>query len=259
MRVKTAELGFRADDVRGSAAQARDLGPFRGRGVERAGLRWVSPVPAEVVISVPLEALDAALAEWRGSVRRITTDSVRGEDVTEEFVAREPHERNLLSFEESPLKLYERAESMNDTLEIEQELTEVWGQIEQVQGRICYPERRTASSDIILHLEPVATATPEPPWDPYLFAARDASLLGPQAACDHGDDLRRRLLLAARPGAFGGPRWLAVKPCTGPHRGPRLIPNIVDHRLVLGHSSVRNGPRPARFRVRVKLFRTRPG
>jgi hypothetical protein len=259
MRVKTAELGFRADDVRGSAAQARDLGPFRGRGVERAGLRWVSPVPAEVVISVPLEALDAALAEWRGSGRRITTDSVRGEDVTEEFVAREPHERNLLSVEESPLKLYERAESVNDTLEIEQELTEVWGQIEQVQGRIRYPERRTASSDIILHLEPVATATPEPPWDPYLVAARDASLLVPQAACDHGDDLRRRLLLAARPGAFGGPRWLAVKPRTGPHRGPRLIPNIVDHRLVFGHASVRNGPRPARFRVRVKLFRTRPG
>lgn len=130
-----------------------------------------SPVPADVVISVPLEALDAALAELRGSGRRITTDSVRGEDVTEEFVAREPHERNLLSVEESPLKLYERAESVNDTLEIEQELTEVWGQIEQVQGRIRYPERRTASSDIILHLEPVATATPEPPWDPYLVAA----------------------------------------------------------------------------------------
>jgi hypothetical protein len=88
---------------------------------------------------------------------------VEGQDVTEEFVDLESRERNLLAAEESLLELYDRAESVEDTLTVERELTDIRGQIEEVQGRIQYLERRTATSEIVLHLEPVATAPPERP------------------------------------------------------------------------------------------------
>ena len=98
--------------------------------------------------------------------------------MTEEFVDLESRERNLLAAEESLLELYDRAESVEDTLTVERELTDIRGQIEEVQGRIQYLERRTATSEIVLHLEPVATAPPERPWSPSSVAARawDASL-----------------------------------------------------------------------------------
>ena len=41
------------------------------------------PVSADLVLSVPSGEFEAALDELRGMGRRVTTDSVRAEDVTE--------------------------------------------------------------------------------------------------------------------------------------------------------------------------------
>ena len=173
MVVKTAELGVRGEDVRGSAEEA-------GRVAERFGGEILSsriyagsgPVTADLVLSVPSGEFEAALDELRGLGERVTTDTVEGQDVTEEFVDLESRERNLLAAEESLLALYDRAESVEDTLTVERELTDIRGQIEEVRGRIQYLERRTATSEIILHLEPVAPAPTTEPWSAASVAAR---------------------------------------------------------------------------------------
>lgn len=63
-------------------------------------------------------------------------------------------------------------------------MTDIRGEIEQVQGRIQYLEKHTASSEISLTITPTATEKPEPTWSPGLVAARawDASLLVLQTA-----------------------------------------------------------------------------
>ena len=174
MVVKTAELGVRGEDVRGSAEEA-------GRVAERFGGEVLSsriyagsgPVTADLVLSVPSGEFEAALEELRGLGERVTTDTVEGQDVTEEFVDLESRERNLLAAEESLLALYDRAESVEDTLTVERELTDIRGQIEEVQGRIQYLERRTATSEIVLHLEPVVAPAPaKEPWSASSVAAR---------------------------------------------------------------------------------------
>ncbi len=131
------------------------------------------------MITVPSDGFEGALDGLRGLGRRITTDAVKGQDVAEEFVDLESRERNLLAAEESLLGLYDRAESVDDTLDVQRELTNVRGQIEQAQGRIQYLERRTATSRISLTIEPVsAAAPPRQAWDPTITATRawDASL-----------------------------------------------------------------------------------
>lgn len=130
------------------------------------------PVTADLVLSVPSGEFEAALEELRGLGEKVTTDTVQGQDVTEEFVDLESRERNLLAAEESLLTLYDRAESVEDTLTVERELTDIRGQIEEVQGRLQYLERRTSTSEIILHLEPVGTATPGQPWSAAAVASR---------------------------------------------------------------------------------------
>ena len=172
--VKTAEIGIRAGDVRGSAEEAR-------RAAERFGGEVLSsriyvgsgPVSADLVLSVPSGEFEVALDELRGLGDRVTTDTVEGQDVTEEFVDLESRERNLLAAEESLLTLYDRAESVEDTLTVERELTDIRGQIEEVQGKIRYLERRTATSEIVLHLEPVVAPAPaKETWSAYSVAAR---------------------------------------------------------------------------------------
>ncbi len=139
MVVKTAELDVRAEDVRESAAEAREVSDRYGGEVLNSRVYAGSgPVSADLVLSVSSGEFEAALDELRGLGDRVTTDTVEGQDVTEEFADLEPRERNLLAAEESLLTLYDRVESVDDTLEVERELTELRGQVEEVQGRVQY-------------------------------------------------------------------------------------------------------------------------
>lgn len=186
MVVKTAELGVRAGDVRGSAEEARRVAErFGGEILSSRVYAGSGPVSADLVLSVPSGEFEAALDELRDLGDRVTTDTVEGQDVTEEFVDLESRERNLLAAETSLLALYDRAQSVEDTLTVERELTNIRGQIEEVQGRIQYLERRTATSEIVLHLQPIPHAPPpQKTWSPSTVAARawDASLGVLQAA-----------------------------------------------------------------------------
>jgi hypothetical protein len=182
--VKTAELGIRAEEVRDSAASAQRIVAQFGGSVLSSQVESDGSVTADLVLLVPSPEFEAALDELRGLGKKVTTDTVRGEDVTEEFVDLESHERNLLAAEQSLLELYDRAESVNAALTIERELTGIRGEIEQVQGRIQYLEDSTASSRISLNIQPVARPSPPPQaWSPARVVAQawDASLAVLQA------------------------------------------------------------------------------
>ena len=176
--VKTANLAVRSEDVRGSAAEAQQIAARYGGSILNSevtqGTGREDSVYADLVLSVPSEEFESALAELRGLGKKVTADSVAGQDVTEEFVDLESRERNLLATEESLLKLYDRANTVEDTLTIQRELTVVRGEIELVQGRIQYLEERTAFSQITLSIQPVVTpkAKPQPGWDPGAIASR---------------------------------------------------------------------------------------
>jgi Domain of unknown function (DUF4349) len=178
--VKTAELGVRAEKVRDSAARAQQIAAqFGGSALSSQIARSDDSVSADLVLVVPSPEFEKALDELRELGKEVTADTVRGEDVTEEFVDLESRERNLLAAEQSLLELYNRAQSVNDALSIERELANIRGQIEQVQGRIQYLEERTATSQISLSIQPVARAAPPPPaWNPgrVLEQAWNASL-----------------------------------------------------------------------------------
>lgn len=178
--VKTAELGIRAENVRESADDAQRIAAgFGGNVLSSRVSRGDDSLYANLTLSVPASDFEAALDELRGLGKKVTDDAVSGEDVTEEFVDLESRERNLLAAEASLLDLYDKAVSVDDTLTIQRELTNVRGEIELVQGRIEYLEQRTAFSRITLSIEPTPGPKPSPPaWNPADAAARawEASL-----------------------------------------------------------------------------------
>ena len=183
--VKTAELGVTSEDVRGEAAAAQQVATrFGGTIISSQTYRSDNSVYADLILSVPSEHFEDTLDELRGLGEEVTTDTVSGEDVTEEYVDLQSRERNLLAAEQSLLDLYDRADEVQDALSIQRELTAVRGEIEQVQGRMQYLKQSSDMAQIALNIQPV-TSPPKPPpaWDPALVVAKawNASLAVLQA------------------------------------------------------------------------------
>ena len=171
--VKTAELGMSAGDVRESASEAQGVAARFGGSVLSSRIDGEGgSVTADLVLTVPSGEFESALDDLRG-LGEVTTDTVGGEDVTEEFVDLRSRERNLLAAEESLLRLYDEAESVDDALSIERELTDLREQIEVAQGRLQYLEDRTSTSRIALTIRPVETiAGARPAWEPVRVASK---------------------------------------------------------------------------------------
>jgi hypothetical protein len=178
--VKTADLGLRSEEVRQSAARAQQVAATAGGTVLSSQVyRSDDSVTADLVLSVPSEEFERVLDELRSLGKKVTTDSISGQDVTEEYVDLKSRERNLRATEESLLRLYDRAENVEEALSIQRELTTVRGEIELVQGRIKYLDQRSAYSQITLNIQPVTSPPPpKPTWDPGEVVERawDASL-----------------------------------------------------------------------------------
>jgi len=171
--VKTANLGLRSEEVRQSAAQAHQVAAAAGGSVFSSQVyKSEDSVTAQLILSVPSEEFERVLDELRGLGEKVTTDTVSGQDVTEEYVDLESRERNLRATEESLLRLYSKAENVEEALSIQRELTNVRGEIELVQGRIKYLDQHTSYSQITLDIQPVTSPPPpKPAWDPGDIAA----------------------------------------------------------------------------------------
>ena len=172
--VKTANLGLRTKEVRQSAARAQQVAAAAGGSIVSSQVyRSDDSLTAQLVLSVPSAEFERVLDDLRSLGDKVTTDSVSGQDVTEEYVDLKSRERNLRATEESLLRLYDRAQNVEEALSIQRELTNVRGEIEMVHGRIKYLDQHTAYSQITLDIQPVTSPPPpRPAWDPGGVAAR---------------------------------------------------------------------------------------
>ena len=172
--VKTADLGLHSEEVRRSTARAQQVAATAGGTVLSSQVyRSDDSVTADLVLSVPSEEFERVLGELRSLGEKVTTDSISGQDVTEEYVDLKSRERNLKATEEGMLRLYDRAKNVEEVLSIQRELTGVREDIELVQGRIKYLDQRSTYSQITLNIQPVTSPPPpRPTWDPGDVVAR---------------------------------------------------------------------------------------
>jgi hypothetical protein len=128
-----------------------------------------------IVFRVPAAQFETALSGVEGLARKVFSRSVSGDDVTEEFVDLESRLRNLEATRDRLLDLLTRATRVEDALQVNNALTDVQGQIEQIRGRMQYLRTSAAFSTISVDLTPV----PPPPaivqedsWQPMRVARR---------------------------------------------------------------------------------------
>jgi hypothetical protein len=179
MVIRTAQLTVEVQDMESALTRARAIASQAGGYVSASNTHVEHQddqdrMVADLTLQVRSDAADSAMSDLR-ALGKVTTESSGSQDVTDEYVDLDANLRNLQASETAILKLMDKATAISDVLSLQRELTNVRGQIERIQGRKTYLERRTdmATITLSLRLPPVSSApVAGGAWDPAATALR---------------------------------------------------------------------------------------
>jgi len=154
MIVRTAQMAMVVDDVPAVLEQITGLTEDAG-GYVVSSQRWEEDeerLAGTITIRVPAGDFGNIMAALRNLAIEVTHEETSSKDVTEEYVDLSAKLKNLEASEEQLLRLMEKAEKVEDILEIQKELSKTRGEIEQAKGRMQYLERTSDTSLISIQL-----------------------------------------------------------------------------------------------------------
>ena len=117
----------------------------------------VASTVVNIVVRVPAQNFEAAIAEIRGVGGRILHEKSSGQDVTEEYIDLEARIRTKRALEAQFLEIMKQARKISDAMEVQTQLAEVRTEIERLEGRRRFLENQSALSTINITLH---TPTP---------------------------------------------------------------------------------------------------
>ena len=146
---------------------------------------------ATITLGVPVDQFEPVLRRLRGLAVKILNEQASGEDVTDQFVDLQSQLTNLEATRDRVRGFLEDARNVDEALKINQQLSQIESEIEQIKGKMNYIENRSAFSTITVSIEPrlpdiVLTPTPTPtpapvqplgPWDPARTTSRATNTL----------------------------------------------------------------------------------
>ncbi len=156
--IYTGDISLVVRDTREATDAITELAAAQGGYVAGSNIYQSDDVPrGSITIRVPAELYQDTLAKLRALAIRVDQESSNTQDVTEEFTDLQARKENLEVTEEALqelLKERQRVGSTADILEVYRELTNVRGQIEQIEGRLRYLATQSALSTITINLIP---------------------------------------------------------------------------------------------------------
>jgi hypothetical protein len=107
-----------------------------------------------ITFRVPDDKFETALTQLRDLAVRVESERTSSQDVTEEYIDLQARLVNAEATEQQYLALLDKAEEIEDILDIYDYLSRIRSEIEQLKGRIQYLEQTTSTSLIEVSLEP---------------------------------------------------------------------------------------------------------
>ncbi|MBI4671386.1 MAG: DUF4349 domain-containing protein [Chloroflexi bacterium] len=145
---------------------------------------------ATIVLAVPVDRFEESLNRIRQVPQEIVQDHITSSDVTEQYIDLEARLKNLEATATRIRELLTRANTVDEALKINVQLSEIESQIEQIKGKLNALSARTTFSTITVDMReppptptitptPTATPTPTPAaWRPDETAARALNTQG---------------------------------------------------------------------------------
>ena len=165
--IKMAQISLQTDDPAAAAQNLTQSVVSRGGYVAnlQESTNGLGQRSLQMEVRVPAAALDETLRQLE-PLGKLLNKHISTQDVTEEYVDTNARMRNLKKTEERILDHLNRLATLDDILKVEQELSRVRGEIEQMEGRLRFLDHRIDFSSIQVSLIEAAKAEPvTPPRD----------------------------------------------------------------------------------------------
>ena len=247
--IRTVDMQLTVPDV---AAAVDDVAALAGRS---GG--WVvssdrrAKHGGHIAIRVPAGSLDSAIQRLRELALKVEYEISTSQDVTDEYVDIQSRLKGLRATEDRLLEIMQQAESVEDALSVQLELSSLQTRIEQIEGRMKYLEQTSAYSLIKVNLRASPAELPADAGPDQTLAvggpARFRATFRPPEGIDNfswqwdfGDGSRRVAGTASAPTANDGERITAT--VTHVYTDERDSPYIVEFTLTgTGESGLAEG------------------
>lgn len=173
--VVTSSLHLIASDVDTAAETIASIAEANAGYVAQSTLKFDgNKKNFNIQIRVPADKFEAAFAQTKKLGSKVLAEDISRKDVTEEYVDLEARLRSLQATSDRVKEFLEKANTVNEALNVNVELGKIQEQIEKVTGRQKYLESQSvyAAIDIVLSekfsgkLNPKVTAAVSYLWNP---------------------------------------------------------------------------------------------
>lgn len=106
-----------------------------------------------MTVRVPAAKFDESLEEIRKTGNRVIVETVKGKDVTEEFIDVEARLKAQKALEAQFLEIMKQARTVEDALNVQSKIADVRGEIEKIEGRKRFLENQSAFSTLKIRLQ----------------------------------------------------------------------------------------------------------
>jgi len=157
LEVKKGEFGEKFDEI---ANIAKAVGGFVSNTDSSAYGDKLAM--GKITIRVPVDSFDSVIEQIKklGNVKNLNTNV---QEVTQEYVDLESRLKHFQAQEEILLKMMKESETVEDSIEVQRELSRVQEQIEIIKGRLRYLDEQISLSTITVFVtEPSVKPQPEP-------------------------------------------------------------------------------------------------
>jgi len=127
---------------------------------------------ATITIRVPAKKLDQVLSEFKKNAVKVVSENISGTDVTEEYTDIEARLKTLYKTKTKFEEIMEKANRVQDILEVQRELINLQQQIDALVGQKQYLEKSANLTKITIYLSTDELSLPYVPtesWRPQLI------------------------------------------------------------------------------------------
>ncbi len=156
--IRNADLNLEADAPEESQQKITAIAESKGGFVvesqqSSSNVKTTTRDVVTMTIRVPSAKFNEALEEIRKTASRVIVETVKSDDVTEDFIDIEAQLKAKKALEAQFLEIMKRANTVEEALNVQRQLAEVRGEIEKIEGKKRFLENQSSLSTIKVRLQ----------------------------------------------------------------------------------------------------------